>query len=133
MDGVRKRHAEKIAEKYPDIQVGQFVQLNTWFGDVWAEITRVFNSDIDPKYHSVYFTMYEKYGVARKKEHAYFAEIRKIANRDEINFEREIVHTPTAHYSFGKVTEWPEGVPPRKGTRGTELHPTLDKPDPRTR
>ena len=132
MDTIRQRHTEEIAARYPDIQVGQFVQLNSWFGDVWAEITRVFISRNNPRYSSVSFVMYEKYGVSRKPDSTSFAGIRKIATKDEINFSREIVHTPSAHYSFGNVTEWPEGVPPRRGSGGYEFHPTLDKPDRRT-
>jgi hypothetical protein len=123
----RAEDAQKIADTYPVIVPGMFVQLETWFGDVWAEITSTYQSWEDPSMRSVDFIRYEKYGVSHKADSARFGDIRKIATREEVDFNYNILHMDNSHRSYGVLTEWPEGSH-RRDMGGYELHPTKQKP-----
>lgn len=128
LDRQHRLNAERLVAEWPEVGSGMFVQLDSWFGDVWAEITSAYSAWEDPSQRSVTFMRYEKHGVSRKADHAYYGYIRKFATRDQIDFTTAIVHIPNASYSYGRVVEWPEGRSPRRDRGGYELHPTLDKP-----
>ena len=122
-----RRNAERLLAEWPNLEPGMFVQLQTWFGDIWTEITSVHISQDDPtRFSSVSFWYYEKYGVTRKEDHAYFGKIRKFATRDEINFAHCTVMTPTGKYDHGHKVEWPQG-PHRRDQGNYEMHPTISK------
>ncbi len=127
LDKAEAKHVAEIVAKYPEIKPGQFVQLTTWFGDVWAEITSVYYPTTDSRYSSVSYISYDKYGVGRKEQSANFNKIRKIADASEINLDQNIVHTRDVHYSPHGKTDW-TGLNPSKDRSGYQKHPTKTKP-----
>jgi hypothetical protein len=128
-----RENAEKLVEQWPEVKPGMFVQLDTWGGDVWAEITSVYLGHGDAASRSVNFWSYEKYGVTRKPDHARFGSIRKFATRDQIDFARNTVMTPTAKYEHGHAIEWPAEGPFKRDLRGYEKHPTISKEQSRAK
>lgn len=125
LDHLRRSRAKELVQNWPTVEPGMFVQLSSWFGDVWSEITSTFQNGDDPVWYSVSFYRYEKYCVTRKLDSAYYGDIRKFARREEIDFKTSIVFTPTHCYRHGKVVEWPAGVKGRRDNGGYEMHPTL--------
>lgn len=123
------RHLDRLVAKWPVVEPGMFVQLNTWGGDVWAEISGGYFHD-DPKTNSVTFWQYDKYGVERKMEHAYYREVRKFANRNEINFKHDIISTREGKSDGGYVVKWPAEAS-FETHRGRQIHPTLSKEESR--
>ena len=123
-----RESVKRLIETYPVVMPGMFVQLDTWFGDVWAEIVSAYPADADrPTSGCVTFYRYEKYGVSRKCDIAFYIGIRKFARREEIDVRKNIVYTPTHYHSYADVVEWPADLKPRRDVGGYELHPTLPR------
>ncbi len=55
LESVREEQTAKISKLKP--RRGNFVQLNSWFGDVWAEVKSHYSSSIGKHYESV--TIYD--------------------------------------------------------------------------
>lgn len=131
LEDQQRKNAERLLAEWPEIKPGMFVQLDAWFGDVWAEITSAYTHwDDHPTFNSVNFVRYDKYGVERKEDSSHFSRIRKFATREEINFATDIIHTPNAHHAHGRIVEWPEGKF-RRDIGGYEQHPTMTKEESR--
>ena len=105
----RRERALLLTQEYPDVKPGMYVQLITWFGDIWAEITRAYTDPAHPEWNRVYYISYEKYGVTRKESSASYGDIRKFATKDQIDSAHNTVMTPTGRYDHGyNVRKSPE-------------------------
>lgn len=126
LENRRRENTERLMAEWPEVTPGMFVRLQGY--SVWMEITRVSKDTVGGgRFNSVSFYRYEKYGVTRKPDHAYYGEIAAFATRDEVIASHDTFATPTVYNDHGYVVEWPAEGPFRRDAGGYEMHPTISK------
>jgi hypothetical protein len=131
----QKRTERRNANIAKGINIGDFVQMDDWFGDIWAEVVSVsISADVDmQRYASVDIIVYEKYGRSRNKQQAYLGDIRAILPAAEAATRRgEIFHTIDAKRGGNSLfASWPTQAGPHTRTNpggrdgGKEWHPDV--------
>lgn len=93
-----------------DIRLGRWLQLDTWFGDVYAEILHFYISSAEPmKWGSVYFPVYSKGGQERWECSEPPIRIRRIVDAPPIN---AIIYGAVKYRGGwpGHAADWPAPI-----------------------
>jgi hypothetical protein len=101
------------------IETGDFIQLGSWFGDVWSQVLEVHHYDEMSFVYSCYST---KYGEERRidthtfwDKHSHLHDLRKVAkasNPEDMTFVEKckrtgVVYTADTYYGgFGRGKKW---------------------------
>lgn len=130
----QRKHAEKMWPEFQAVEVGDLVQLGTWFGDVWAEIISVYKSEsMGTRFASVTFVIYSKYGDERYTDSTYLHNIRKFSKKqDQMKMRGQRLHLVDRLVRFEGTVQWPNDNP-RGYSNRPEYHPDARKLNPRTR
>lgn len=100
-----REQAAKIADI--GIEVGDFINLDTWFGDIWAEVLSVYNAE-EPSRSSVTYILYSKNRMMRGKVSATFGDIRKVLKAADREKTIGTFHASNGKYGgFHTSTVWP--------------------------
>lgn len=112
------------------IKSGDMIQLNTWFGDVWAEVLNVYISS-DGEWDSVYYCHYSKYGYERCVRDTRIKNIRRVISKSEVP-KGSIVYMAdrkAGHYK----RQWNTKLtyPSKYGSNSPERHPDYYEDEPK--